>query len=697
MSWLSKAVKKAKKAVKKAVSSGGIVGAVVGVATGIGALAGIAGALGVNKIVTGSKSKNGVTKAVDQDVIMAIPAMDITFEGNLLKPNTRIYVFFDGKNVTPYIQPDGQNTGDPLYSDGTGHIKGTFHLPSNENMYFTLGTKQMKFTDSQKNDNTETTYAFTSFTYTGCVGDEDLADVGGLQASENRVDPVVQSFMVLDKGGIYLKSVDLYFLTKDAQFPVLFQVREVVEDTVSNSYIANSNVILRPADIAADDQGNTPTRVTLDSPIFLQEGKEYAIYLVTNAPATYNLATCIYGETNAYNQLSTKDPRLGGLMKNLGGDAWLKDTSKGIKFILYKCAFDTTQKYTLALDNENLSTKILDNNSLSTTDTTNIITVTDPDHSFNVGDYVTISGLPDDTVYGGINSDYINGIHKITEVTINQYKFDNVIISGTETAIPTDATSSISFGLNVSSDTSYQYDTLIINNNDMLFSNTKLDYKVKGLSGRSIDGSETPNVFDPDFIEISNQVDYNTAKVKKINSPYNEQNLNAGGAKSLQLNAEFSTTNENISPVIDVWNTNAILIENVINNQYDEGELTDQNLKGVARYITNDVSLSTQSNGVQVRFSANIQGDSQVRVFYKILTIESQESLSTQPWVEMQLDNDVAKASNNSVFNNYIYTVYNLPLFKAFKTKVLMTATDSTKPPLLKEYKAIALQSMDND
>ena len=679
-----------KKLVKKAVG-----GSIVGNLLGVGGLVGAVVALTTNHSSSSSYTNTGGVNTVQNDANVYIPETTITFEGELFKPSTRIYVFFDGRDLSSYVTPNGSTMGAALYTDTTGHIKGTLKIPNTSSIRFVQGKKEIKFTDSPKNDTTETTYASVYFTYSGNVDKTEYQDLGGLQTTTSTADPLVQSFWVLDNGGIYLNSVDLYFLSKDTKYPVLFQIREVVEDAVSSTYFANSNYVIKPAEIVVSSDGSQATHITLPSPVYLQEGKEYAIYLVTNAPSTYYLATCVYGETNTYNQLSTKDPRIGSTLKYLGSDSWLRDNSKGIKFGLYKCGFDTTRRYTLALDNVPLETKLLENNSISTTEGTNKITVNDKDHSFNPGDYVTISGLPENIEFGGVNSNYINGIHRIDSVTWDTYTFSTVMSGGTEIIIPDTATHTVFFGNDVSTDYSYQYDTLLLNNNEIMLSNTKLEYTYKGLSGQSLDGNETPNIFDSSFTEIANQVDYNTVRVKKVNSSYNETNLNPGSARSLQIDVTFQTSNDNISPVIDASNTNAALIENIINNQSDD-ELTD-NGKGIARYITKDISLSAQSNGVQVRFSGNIQGNANVKVFYKILPIGSSGTLEDQPWVEMTLDKEVSKANNNFTFSDYQYTAYNLNLFRAFKTKVLMTSPDSTKSPLIKEYRAIAFQSVNNE
>ena len=686
-----------KKVFKKTV--GAIVGAVIAPVFGITSIAGAAIGYAVSRVKGSSSSytNTGVVTTVENDTNVYIPAMDVSFDGALFKPNTRIYIFFDGKDVTSYVQPTmigTELTGDPLITDSGGRMHGIFHLPNNgSTLRFVQGRKELKFTDSDKNDESETTYGVAYFTYAGVDDQTESQDIGGTQSSEYGADPTVQSFLVLDAGGIYLQSLNLYFLTKDNKYPILFQIREVMEDQVSARYLTNSNVVLDPSQINVSADGSIATPVTLPAPVYLQEGREYAIYLVTNAPATYTLATCVYGETDAYNQLSTKDPRIGSLMKYLGSSVWLRDSSKGLKFNLFKCAFDTAHSYKLALDNADLGSKALPNNSLSTTEGTNRITVTDPDHAFNAGDFVAIAGLPDNTPYGGINSTYINGIHRIDSVTWNTYSFTTVLIGGVETDIPTAATESVVFGQNVITDYSFQYDDMIINNTQILLTKTALNYSYMGLSGQSLDGNETPNVFDSQFTEVSNKVYYSTNKVKKVNSPYNEQNLNPGNAKSLQVDVVFKTENENISPVIDITNTNAVLVENLINNRYED-ELTTDNGLGIARYITKDIALANQSNGIQVKFFANIPSNANVRIYYKTLPVQSSGTLSDEPWVEMQPDSTLHKATDTTTFLENTYTVYDLPLFKAFKTKVLMTSSDSTKPPLLQRYRAIAFQSI---
>ena len=42
------------------------------------------------------------------------------------------------------------------------------------------------------------------------------------------VDPLAQTFLIDDEGGVFLTSIDLFFKTKDSNIPVTVQIRDVV-------------------------------------------------------------------------------------------------------------------------------------------------------------------------------------------------------------------------------------------------------------------------------------------------------------------------------------------------------------------------------------------------------------------------------------------------------------------------------------
>ena len=42
------------------------------------------------------------------------------------------------------------------------------------------------------------------------------------------VDPLAQTFLIDDNGGVFLTSIDLFFKTKDDNVPITCEIREVV-------------------------------------------------------------------------------------------------------------------------------------------------------------------------------------------------------------------------------------------------------------------------------------------------------------------------------------------------------------------------------------------------------------------------------------------------------------------------------------
>ena len=85
-----------------------------------------------------------------------------------------------------------------------------------------------------------------------------------------------------------------------------------------------------------------------------------------------------------------------------------------------------------------------------------------------------------------------------------------------------------------------------------------------------------------------------------------------------------------------------------------------------------------------------IQACASVSVYYKALPVASNDSIDTLNWVEMPIKTEPIKSSNDNDFQQYVYQIENLSPFKAFKIKLVMNSTDSTRVPLLGRFAAIA-------
>ena len=81
----------------------------------------------------------------------------INFVGHALKPNSKLYVYFDNVDVSSYITPTNSlfaNTGiegSLLSSNSDGDVYGQFRLPNDSSLKFRTGTKLFRLTDNPTN------------------------------------------------------------------------------------------------------------------------------------------------------------------------------------------------------------------------------------------------------------------------------------------------------------------------------------------------------------------------------------------------------------------------------------------------------------------------------------------------------------------------------------------------------------------
>ena len=189
---------------------------------------------------------------------------NVNFIAEGLKPNTRVYPFFDKVAVTNFVTPSagGAGTvtslGGAMVTDGGGSISGLFQIPNPNvagNPQFKTGERLFRITSSSTNaENPEPeTFAQAVFTSTGIlrtIQEEIIATRNGRietqRVSENRTissstrrdrtnlslvgwfDPLAQTFRASNDGGEFVTKIDVYFQRKDKDIPFLCQIREVV-------------------------------------------------------------------------------------------------------------------------------------------------------------------------------------------------------------------------------------------------------------------------------------------------------------------------------------------------------------------------------------------------------------------------------------------------------------------------------------
>ena len=90
-------------------------------------------------------------RVIDTSFIAFIRARTINFRGTRLKPNTRVYPFFDEVDVSAYCTPTGGSLGGNLITNDAGEVTGTFAIPNTDTVRFRTGDRVFKLTSSAIN------------------------------------------------------------------------------------------------------------------------------------------------------------------------------------------------------------------------------------------------------------------------------------------------------------------------------------------------------------------------------------------------------------------------------------------------------------------------------------------------------------------------------------------------------------------
>ena len=296
--------------------------------------------------------------------------------------------------------------------------------------------------------------------------------------------------------------------------------------------------------------------------------------------------------------------------------------------------------------------------------------------------------------FSGVSLRKINSTHDISdrEKTFNEYY---VTLS--------DATkvfnkSKIGGGSNVKISQNVSFEAINPKINCITPTGTDIGARIKTTSGSSVSGNEAS------FTDMG----YENVSLNKINvldspriiaSNVNEFEL-LNNEKSFGLELTLSSSNEDVSPLIDLDTANIIVTSNLVDdNVVDYTADPKPRIPGMdpnsGIYETNRIDLEFPSNSVYVQFDGHREVSAQFRVFYKIYRPDGTDV--GQNWIPFNKDGspDKSVSANTRLdrFSEYKFTAENIPQFTGFMIKVVMTSTNQAEAPRFKNFRAIALRS----
>ena len=686
---------------------------------------------------TGTKTRTGirqviVPKTVTQNVgdrVISIAftpfirSRDVDFVATRLKPNTRVYPYFDSDSINTYVTPLGGALGGNLVTDSNGAVSGTFSIPDpkdNTKPRWRTGERVFRLTSSSSNDLTSApdTAANAEYIARGIIQTvqntiistrtagvefratnetENITQTTATRGAARQVgyhDPLAQTFMVDEAGGVFLTSVDICFSTKDANVPVTLQVRNTVNGYPGQSILPFSEKSLNPVSVTTSTDGSSATTFTFDSPVYVQENTEYALVLMANT-TEYNVFVARLGQTAlGSNRTISQQPYTGVFFKSQNGVTWSADQNEDLKFKIKRAEFENVSGV-VTLTNKDLDSRTLKLNPLRTTNTSGVIRVYHPNHGMHgTSNNVTISGVPAGTHNGIVHSD-INGTYtSISNVTLDSY---DITTTGTATV-----TGDIGGDLVVASQNRL-FDVLNLGGiQTMTLPETSLNMSIRPTSGRSIHGSESEFALTAGSNKINvvsnDNIHFNSPQM--VASAINETN-EMGGSKSFWNIVTLSTKNTKVSPVLDTQRMSAFTITNRLNNPTSGNTpdfVADTASTGTstsATYCTKSIVLETASTSLDVRLTSNVRSTSKVKMYYRIIGSEDDTTIDKVGWTPFNTDGSedltVTPAEDNISFKEYKYSVSGLKDFTTFQLKITMTGSISSYPPKIRDMRAIAL------
>jgi len=332
----------------------------------------------------------------------------------------------------------------------------------------------------------------------------------------------------------------------------------------------------------------------------------------------------------------------------------------------------------------------------------------------------------------GISLNRINKTHNLSDATIgNPISFDSYHIkldtsvdgidrsnsNNFSTLYPNQTKSTGGYNIRATQNMPFEIITPIVQN--LTVQGTSLTGEIRTITGSSLSGTEASfsNVgFEPISINASNYLSSTRIIASKVNE--NEKLLNLPGQKSMNMRLRLSTSDTRLSPVIDTQRISTILTSNRIDSLIEDYK-SDSRVDTIDedpsafQYISKEISLENSSSSIKIILDAHINLYSDIRAFYTISENRNFDPIFTPFPGYNNLDsrnqiidvnendglpdlynfpsNNLGFDSSEIDFREYTFTADQLPPFKSYRIKLIMTSTNQVYPPRIRNLRVIAL------
>lgn len=351
-------------------------------------------------------------RVVDVSIKPYIRPQILTCAVKGMKAFTKLYVFFDGEDMTSYVSPLANleayetylkvmpdpkveanivaivNEGDPLVTDADGTAYFRLRLPAGNEKRFRTGQREVIVIDSPTNSQQDgSTMAKNYFVAQGLVQQLQgtilttrtvIATVNDINESNltttqylQKLRPSCSAYSFLPKApdgeeGIFLTKVDLFFAQKHPTLGFWIEIREMDSGgDITRNAVPLSEVWVESSDprYVVSDDASLATTIQFQCPIFLYNNVQYALVIHTIGlnPDTYIwISRLTEFELGTENRLSQR-PLTGTFYTTNNNLNWDIVPDVDLKVNFYRASFTKNVEGTAYLGQKPIERLILDN------------------------------------------------------------------------------------------------------------------------------------------------------------------------------------------------------------------------------------------------------------------------------------------------------------------------------------------------
>ena len=524
----------------------------------------------------------------------------VNFNAKGLKPNTRVYPFFDGQLVTDHCRPITATVfGGNLVTDSNGEISGVFRIPAET---FKTGTRIFTLINNATDPTAVTdcvaitTYAsYGAVTYdTGKIASTRAPNITFARSTTPRElsvertvtvnpstttfkDPIAQTFFVSGQNnGIFVTKIDVYFKTKPsvATVPITLQIRTTTNGNPGTEILPFSTVTLYPKDVNVSADAEAPTQFTFESPVYLKNNEEYAMVLLpAGGREGYEAWTAVLGQ----NKIGTeekidKQPAAGRLYISSNSVNWTVSESADMKFTVYRANFNVSSG-SLYLKNKKIDYLGISSNSAD----------------ILVGD--TLTGVSSSAIGTVLNYDRYNKVAH-TEITSGTFTDGETITIKRTPSASSSGTAIISLEPYEAGVEGKLLHRLAPGLSYIEYNDSSLSFEHKIYNSSEVEPAAYTSMKKEGLFTLGEEKTVYSHSYETLAGGLNITDETEG---SVMVKINFATSNPNISPVVDITKSQLIGYEHVIRS-------TRRTLSGTSSFSTASTTVTGKTSGDETAF-----------------------------------------------------------------------------------------------